>query len=185
MGDFIYVPNIPNAQNQVASDVPNMQINTNSIENWTAVDHIGYNTSNGQGGYHNVIRVVPQGSDPSTISGIGQVYTKTVSSDQELFYKSGGGAVTQLTISGVTPSPMPTGYSILPGGIIIQWGVNTVGSGTTVVSFPISFPNNAFNLQISPTQEPATYTALSTDFGLSSFKITTSGMKFYWIVIGN
>jgi hypothetical protein len=41
---FTYIPAIPAAANNPSIDQPNMQTNTNSISNWTAVDHIGFNT---------------------------------------------------------------------------------------------------------------------------------------------
>jgi len=46
------------------------------------------------------------------------------------------------------------GYIKLPGGLIVQWGAkandNGLGGGFTLVTYPIAFPNAAFNVSITP-----------------------------------
>ena len=47
-----------------------------------------------------------------------------------------------VNISQFTTSTAAAGYVRVPGGIIIQWGTNTVGGGGSVaVTFPLQFPN--------------------------------------------
>jgi len=43
-------------------------------------------------------------------------------------------------------SKAANGYQFLPSGSIIQWGYAGAGSANTTISFPITFPNQAFNL---------------------------------------
>ncbi len=46
---FPYTTGIPNPTNSPQQDVPNMQINTNTISDWVAVDHVGFgNSTSGQ-----------------------------------------------------------------------------------------------------------------------------------------
>src|SRR2546430_8289315 len=132
--NFTYTTNIPLATNEPSVDQPNMKINTNSINSIIGVDHLTFGTATGtqSDGYHKVIHSVPQVSDPVAIAGFGQVYTKTVSGDQQLFYESGGGVKTQLTGPNAV-SAAATGYVWLPGPILMQWGggvVNAKGSST-------------------------------------------------------
>lgn len=42
------------------------------------------------------------------------------------------------------------GYQILPSGLIIQWGnFTTYGDGSTIVYYPITFPNRIFSLSLN------------------------------------
>ena len=116
----------PSAQYQI------MQENYLSTFNILAIDHIGFNTTNG--GYHTVIHQPPQGSNPGAIVGIGQTFTKTVSGDQQLFYESGGGVVTQLT--GPSLASIGTnGFTWLPGPVMLQWGTVNPANGSGTITF--------------------------------------------------
>jgi hypothetical protein len=72
-----------------------MQANNLAIFNILNVDHIGFNEN--LGGYHTVIHQPPQNENPTVVTGIGQTFTKTEAGDQQLFYESGNGVVTQLS----------------------------------------------------------------------------------------
>jgi hypothetical protein len=115
-----------------------------------AVDHINNNGEPGSNpaGYHNVVHMVPQGSDPAAVVGYGEAFCMTIDSfttDQALFWQTGAGLVQQLTVN-LTPSATTNGYTFLPGALIMQWGTTTVSSGSNV-SFPIVFPNACLNVQ--------------------------------------
>ena len=59
-------------------------------------------------------------------------------------------ATTAWSLLGFTISLLANGYIKFPtwlGGLIIQWGLNAATTGA--VTFPIVFPNNIFNLQIT------------------------------------
>jgi hypothetical protein len=183
---FSYFPNVPNAPDDPADDQPQMQINTASISSLISVDHIGFNTANG--GYHNIIHFPNQGSDPAPIALIGQLYTKQVTfnsiTDNALFFESGGGRITQLTTPG-TASGTANGYTFLPGGIILQWGVVSMafssGSTTGTVTFSssnIAFPNNCFVVTGNPL---VTFSSLpSSQASLNIRQSTISNLKFDW-----
>ena len=42
-----YTVNIPFASNNPSTDQPNMEQNTNAINSWVQIDHVGFNASNG------------------------------------------------------------------------------------------------------------------------------------------
>ncbi|MPW44733.1 gp53-like domain-containing protein [Acinetobacter guerrae] len=76
------------------------------------------------------------------------------------------------------------GYSSLPNGMIIQWGISA-GGDYTHVNFPITFPNKLFSVQVSDRdgRESHGYD----DYSTSGFNVrTTAGtLNFGWIAIGN
>ena len=49
----------------------------------------------------------------------------------------------------ITSSENDNGYIKFPNGIIMQWGTRTPSSQSTTITFPIAFPNNVWNLQVS------------------------------------
>jgi hypothetical protein len=206
--NYPYRLNIPLGTNKPSVDQPNMQINTNSINSLISTDHLTFQTATGTGidGYHTVIHFEDQGAYPSTpvtTPDYGQIYTNTVTptggvADQELFYQSGNGIVTQLT-SGFSPTPGQNGYTYLPGGLILQWGRITplVSETTTPVLFAtsnINFPNNCFVVLatlINPTSTGNAQTISIRQGSISNeeFSYNYSGGSayngFYWIAIGN
>lgn len=95
MTTYSFDDSIPDAANNPSQDQPLMKINNQSTAALIDVDHYGFNVANG--GYHDVIHQPPVVANPAAILGIGQTFTKTVSGDQQLFYKSGNGVVSQLT----------------------------------------------------------------------------------------
>jgi len=140
--------------------------------------------------------MVPKGSNPSTVTGYGQLYSKTVNSvisDTALFWKTGTGLTTQLT-SNIVPVAAANGYSFLPGGIIMQWGTVSSRAANGVSPFNINFPNNVFSVQLTMNINADTGSSAAIYWlpgaGLSSFQwcqiITTSKQTgFTWIALGN
>lgn len=175
-----------------------------------AVDHIDNNGSPGSkpAGYHKVIHMVPQGSNPGAVSGYGQLFSKTVNSftnSQALFWETGSGLIQQLTVN-LTPSAGNNGYTFLAGGLILQWGIATAvtsgsfSSGTaegtvTFATSNVAFPTNCFMVLAttrngsSPTGSRyagITITAKSaTTFTWSCNGSSSAANGFYWMAIGN
>lgn len=159
-----------------------------------AVDHINNNGQPGTNpaGYHNVIHSVPQGSNPGAIAGFGQLFSKSVSSvitDTALFWETGTGLIQQLTAN-ITPSIVPTGYTFIPGGVLVQWGGSASGADNQLVAFPLAFPTSVFTLQITPYNTTSTITS-SSSLGTVTltnfvFRTASSNVKgFFWFAIGN
>lgn len=176
------------------------------------VDHINNNGEPGMqpAGYHKVIHLVSQSGDPSLISGIGQLYTKSVLSggntDTSLFFETGagGGRKLQLT-SNFEPLMAANGYTFMPGAAaspmpIIQWGTQAIASGPTVqgtIMFPKPFPTNVYSIQLQLVSgTPSTGSSnnslflRSSNIALDQFSWKYNGgsgdfISFYWIAIGN
>lgn len=152
MATYFYYPNVPNGPDDPADDQPQMQINTASISGIFGEDHITFNTPNG--GLHNKSRYFRQLAIPSGLfADVGTNYTKTVSGATELFYTpDASGNEYQMTATNTTnfskfgnntviTGTQEGGWSFLPGGLLIQYGIAEVStsSGGTVVTFPRPF----------------------------------------------
>ena len=98
-------------------------------------------------------------------------------------------------------SLVANGYQKLPNGLIIQWGASETSNGGVPVTFPIAFPNAAFNvvatifgangsgiwgaLEIGAAPTKTGFNAFSAAFGTSSSGTNNGSFAFYWFAIGN
>lgn len=186
---FTYTTNIPASGNNPSSDQPKMQTNFNSINSIIGVDHNSF--SSATAGYHNVIHFSNQGSNPGSIAGVGQLYTKTVSSDQQLFYESGGGTVTQLTANATATA----NGSLITQGMTIKWGTFTGlghSSSGTAVTFPVAFASNCFSIVLTPIRASTSNvdtlyvkTGTLTTSGVTIINTSSSITSCYYVAIGN
>lgn len=71
---------------------------------------------------------------------------------------------------GASQSLATPGYYTAPGGLIIQWGAATTTAGSVAVTFPITFPNGAFQVFVGADANNAAFANVHN----SSF--TTSGV---------
>lgn len=75
-----------------------------------------------------------------------------------------------------TKSAATNGYTYLPNGMILQWGTDTTaGAGSTVITFPIAFPNACLN---------ATACIRSTAAGTSNFSLVYPTLSTTQITVG-
>ncbi len=161
------------------------------------IDHVDNNGNPGSNpaGYHTVIHQVTQSGNPAAIAGVNQIYSKIAtipSGDTQLFTRTGGGGISQLTGS----LSSANGY-VWCAGILIQWGTKTgiiQGSGetSTPVSFPVTFPTNLFTVIVSSNLtgiSGGAWSVASTGSSSAGFQIITRGSaaltQVYWIAIGN
>ncbi len=177
------------AQNQANMSVLNANIGR---------DHQFNNTPNAipptdDTGYHNLIHMTIQ-APSGVLASTGRLYAKTASARVFPFYMDDTGQEYQLAgKASVIESP---GYTTLPGGLIIQWGVTAASSAaTTNVTFGLNpFPNAVFNVQLTPLHATAS-PGSSAGFWVSTAALTTAGFTlvnntghtyaFYWVALGN
>jgi hypothetical protein len=139
---FTYVQNIPSANNDPSTDQPNMQTNTNTINSWAQVNHVGFNT--GTSGQHTQVGFPGPVTPVPTVTGeAGNLYPALVSGILQLFFVNSAGT-TQVTGAAptTTANAGTAGGTItaidLPGKVRIYCGVGTAGSGATVI-FPVPY----------------------------------------------
>ncbi len=199
-----YQPNIPSGIIPLNQDFNNLRGNFQSINTQFLVDHVPLTDTSGTppNGYHTVLHLVPFATNPPTAPpnypvvagvngptatvGYGQLFDVTVddgrTTDQSLYYLSGGNRLTQLTRN-IQPLAARPGYTFLPGGLLLQWGV-TVSSGTGVITFPIAFTAGTFLpvVTLGPASGPGVTLVVSTS--AASFVINQVNIGTYWMAIG-
>ena len=194
-----YNLNIPFQSNKPSVDQPRMFINTNSIGSWVDVDHYGFGSPTG--GQHQMCTLLVQPGVPALrTSGMGTLYAKSVSGRSQLFMSPDAtGSEFQLTRVSVTnisrfgtftqyatfndgsgnTYKFQGGWSFLPGGLFIQYGIvtPTVGvftSNPITVSFPTPFTGNTAIVTVSAVT--TSNSNFATNIQAASVSATTFGL---------
>ena len=214
-----YQPGIPTGLVNLDVDYQNIQNNFQQLDTTFGIGHTLFSNNTAQNGYHRNIQMIPNSTTasnppnnqpviaPAAIPGYGQLFSAEINDginiDTALYFLSGGNRLTELTRN-FSPSAISNGYTFLPGGIIIQWGINNTavpsGSNTTFTqNFNIPFPNNCFFVDGSPLVSKATGLPDSqlsinirksslTDLSSFDYQPYTNSSKyigFLWFAIGN
>lgn len=183
-----YTANVPVSGQSLGSSRPIINSNFSAIQTTFDENHVDFNDSHA--GAHKHADLLSQASNPNPATGLVSHYSKDVSGVTEWFFqKENSGQAIQM--SNGTVSVGSSGYTFLPGGLILQWGSTNL---TAVVTFPKVFPNSVFSVQ---------FTGISSSSAISSLTAwiqgspTTSGFfpkAFYqgagsvsatYIAIGN
>lgn len=138
---FTYSPTIPNPPDDPADDVSQMQTNSASIFGLIAIDHVGFNLTNG--GQHQ--QVTFNSNNVPAVPTIPPVlFTQLVNGLAQPFFYSGTASQGQNQYVNSSSS----GSTFLLGGMILKWGVVTVSAPFNVngitVTFASPFNNNCF-----------------------------------------
>ena len=166
-----YQPGIPTGSVNLDVDYLNIQGNFQQLDTSFGVDHIPFSQT-AQNGYHTAIHLNPvsttatnppnnQPVDPTSYTatpGIGQVLSAQIDDginpDEALYFLTGGNRLLQLTRNFV-PVAATNGYTFLPGGLIMQWGLQALTNSSSqtgnvlFASSNINFPTNCFNISVS------------------------------------
>jgi hypothetical protein len=164
-----YNTGIPDGPNNPSNDQPLMKVNTDAVNTFVGIDHVGFNVGTGVSGFHNKSTYVDQAGDPGNVASSAQVYAKKVTysgspagTGIELIMKKASNdpinpnGIIQLTDNQLGVSASTNGYSFLPGGLIIQWGTMNVVADNTAYTFPTAFPNNCFAVTLQLKNNSAT-----------------------------
>lgn len=185
-----YNLNIPLATNNPSNDQPNMQTNTNAINTILAVDHYPFNDS--RGGTHKQVSLTNESAPGIPAGSSGVLYSNLANGQSWPFWQNSLGTFQILGQDSI----LTTGYTTLPGGLIMEWGFGTLpGSSnpTGTITFPLQFPNACFNVQVSLNANSNTSQA-NTIFTIGTPTVTsfkwgftgsTSYNFFYWTALGN
>lgn len=81
-------------------------------------------------------------------------------------------SLSDIFVTGPSSFASPSGYIILPGGLILQWMQVTIlnGAGSGSANFPINFPNAVFSLQAT--------TKSTSSFGAQDYTLEGSSINF-------
>jgi len=204
-----YNLNLPNGPDNPSNDQPGMQVNTNSIANLIAIDHIGFNLNNG--GYHTLLHMPSQGSFPANIptqiAGMVQfdslLYTPPTippgAAHAQLYATNDGGTV-QMT--GFQQSTRGWCWA----GMLVQWGTIALTSSSGHKYSTVTFADaqgipftTCYNVQA--TLQVVSTGELSNSNSIMIQNVTPTGFTwvantsssggvadlggFYWMAIGN
>lgn len=195
----IYQPGIPTGTVNLDVDYQNIQNNFQQLDTSFNVDHVTFSNQSAQNGYHKSVHLNPISTTatnppnnfpavvPTTTAGIGQLFSVETNegpgaADTNLYFKTGLGNLVALTRS-MIPTANTNGYTYLPGGFILQWGIYTAPVG----NWPTTTQNLTFLSQVPANVNftAANYIILTTFTGASGSSgsigiVSKSNSGFQW-----
>jgi hypothetical protein len=176
-----YNPNIPLANEKLSQSQPNI------LNNFIAIGNV-LNPDNG------TIKLPIQGAAQGTAAGQISLYSKMGTTIQSLFWReANNGAEHDMT----SCLAAVNGWTMLPSGIILQWGSNsTNGTAGKNITFNLSpFPHSVFTVNVSSnganTAKDVFMVTATTINGFTIASRTWAGSQglttqpFFWFAIGN
>ena len=176
---YIYTNDIPFEDNSPSDDQPDMKVNTNSISSILNVDMIGFNDVNG--GYHDQLTFIQQGSNPGSAATQYRQYSKSVGGASELFVQKDGTA-TPIQLTRGVPVLTDGGYTYLPGGLLMQWKNVAIPATSGTFTFPVAFTSILLTVMLAPQGNTNMYVSASS---LTSVTVTRngSGATGCWVTV--
>jgi hypothetical protein len=203
-----YQSNKPQATDYMSVSQSDLQNNFLSIKALIDVNHETFGSA--YEGKHSivsfpeqVVSVAAPVFPPATAATELAVYAKADGGATHLFLRPTGQVAgtdaNDINISSFVLNPVggATNSVTLPNGLIMKWGLSNlnqnIGGGKSSIVFPVPFPGNCLNVQVTTTSiHPATNTFVNVyDLLAASFKCTSStrtgadsGGSIYWFAIG-
>src|SRR5574338_194723 len=199
-------PNIPQPTDDLSDSQGDLLQNNLALDASFSRNHLPFSDLTASNGKHTFMEMVNRGSIPAPVPGLaagsGTIYTKSVGtpSESQIFYTpDASGAEFQLTKAlsasialfgtntsyGTPPVPFVTqtgGYTFLPGGLLLQYGligdIAMANSGSAVISFPIAFTSVPFSVMTS-WRTVGSATQAST-VGVSGLGVTNTAFTAVW-----
>jgi hypothetical protein len=84
---------------------------------------------------------------------------------------------------GTQQSKAAPGYQRLPGGIILQWGRATAGTGS--VTFPVAFSSACYSVTYAIDTSTASNIGGVFNVTTTGFSLNTGAVGYYWIAVGS
>ena len=183
-----YFNNIPQSDDDPTDSQPQLLSNFQAILNAQNRNHVDFNDL-ANSGRHEVIELKDQASNPTPISGFGDLFVKKVGVEpQNLFFLDDNSKEFQLTNAFTANTK---GQATLPGGLQFQWNTQSgVLNLSTPLLFNEEFDSPAFNVQISEERDNDSVRSLWISQGsitATQFLIRTddtSGRIIKWFAIG-
>lgn len=160
----IYNGNIPQPNDIPALSQPQLLNNFSALQDAFNKNHVALSDIVNRG-LHKFVEMPVQSGAQTTAVGEIELHAQTSNGRSCLYYSRDNDAttLTQLTV-GVKPFKSTSGYSFIPGGMIIQWGQENFSGSTGTIDFPIAFPVSALMVVACP---------FNANAGASSFYIST------------
>ena len=146
-----YVPNIPQATDQLSVSQGQLLINTNGVQALIDVDHVDFADANA--GQHNKVTMPVQTGAPAFAAGTVGLFNLLVTTPtatypappafatNQLFLNRNDGA--QIPITAASASVGSDGFAYLPSGVLLKWGLRPTTGG--IQTFTIGPTNPPFS----------------------------------------
>lgn len=175
---------IPNAGQSLGETRDGIKENFTTIQTAFQVDHVAYDAA-GEG-YHSKVNF-PQGTAPTVAADSVVMYAKDTNSRPTIFMRQENNG-DEIQLSGPTPSIGTNGYTFLPGGLLLQWGVSSSTASNTSITFPVAFTTlYSLNVTTRASNLNASFHKIQSQ-GNTSFTVINSTativLGFYWMAIG-
>jgi len=198
---MVYNPNIPNAGDLLSVSQGQLKTNFTAANTSFSRNHIPFSTATNNGKHTFIempIRAGIPAPAPGLILGEGTVYTKntttfTATTEATTYYtpdNTGNEYQLTRTISSKFGSfSTATGWTFLPGGLLLQWGQVAAPGSSGQVIFPVAFTTAAFSIQLTVQSTATTFALIdnTTPPTLTTFNYKTAlagVVSLHWIAIG-
>lgn len=181
-----YSNNIPQPDDDPTDSQNLILENFRAIFNAQNRNHVDFNDINNSG-RHEVVELKEQASNPTPITGFGDLFVRDDSGTQNLYFLDKDSKEFQLTNAFNADT---NGEATLPGGLQFQWGTESGVLNEGTIPFNEDFNSPAFNVQISEERDNNAVRSLWISQGsitATNFKIRTtdtSGRIINWFAIG-
>jgi hypothetical protein len=170
-----FQPNIPQATDLISVSQNDILQNFQSIDTAWNVNHEDFNASGA--GKHKFVEYTNQSSDPAGAASEFTLFSKVSGGGQsEIFYKRNAEG-TSYQLTGINPSGAASGYTFLPGAMLMQWDFLTGASkndGAAIV-FPTAFGATPYTLQLTASRNGISVNVLNaTSVTSTGFTLRTS-----------
>lgn len=131
-----YNSNIPQPTDLISTSQAQILANFQAINTLIDVNHYTFNSAGATDGKHKYVSMPEQAADPATAVNELAIFSKVgaISAVSELFLRrENSGIVYNFTESGQNT----IGWTRLPSNILIKWGNDTAGDGSTLKSYPL------------------------------------------------
>lgn len=202
----VYSNSIPQPGDFLSDSQQDILNNFIQLDTTMGQDHYNFSDNTSNNGKHKQTRFVNEAAIPAgLVTGEGTLYTKAVSSESQAFYSPDDtGREYQMTRTveasfssfANTAGTSSSGWTFLPGGILMQYGLKTVDAkGTaTTITFPVEFTGTPFSITIGNVTNEGNSPGANNQFikdgsvSTTSFDIvnssSSSARKVYWMAIG-
>lgn len=168
---------VPRASDPINTTYSPIATNFSILNTTFNTDHVPpSDATSANWGKHKQVTLQVSASAPSVSGTDSSFYSKTVTNyasgaKEQLFYRNSEDGEEQITYPRSLAS---AGWTVLPGGLLMQWGTATPSStGPNSVSFSKVYGSGVYNIQ-------CTFIKASTyNNSLSIGAVTTSGFQYY------
>lgn len=185
-----YQANKPQPTDQMSQSQADLLGNFQAIDNIVLVDHEGF--ASADAGKHKKTLFTQQAGDQVTAATEVALYAKSNGAATALYYRApNNGAVTE--ISACFPSTKAAkGSTMLPSGIILQWGTVNASHGGSHEAFLGAFPALCASIQLTAIETGGSQNFVSVQninaAGFDAYSSTRSGgasnTNCYYLAIG-